>query len=156
MSSGREEQSSGRVSYVAPQTTNNPGSAFHDLWPRNRRWPSFHGSNGGPSTITRTARLHWQGGSANNKWPGKVLSFLIRPETSHHQETKCGDGWVALAKGNPPQAAWSQKPLVPMSLRLPSLAQRHWGPGMKKPRLFPQVQGPVGVPAVSDVVNRPK
>jgi len=23
-----------------PQTRNNPGPAFHDLWPRNRRWPS--------------------------------------------------------------------------------------------------------------------
>lgn len=103
--SGLEEQHGGRGVFCSPQTTNNPGPTFHDSLPRNRRWPSFHGSNGSPSAVTRRAQLHWQGGSieisANDKWPG---NSAVLPHRASNLATKRHNvgvaGWL-WQKGAP-------------------------------------------------------
>lgn len=113
VTSGLEEQHSGRASYVSSnQPKKWPSPALHDSWPRDRRWPmeatSFYRFNRSLSNVTGRAQHHWRKGSIGisaEKWPGKVLSFQPGLNLLSPPGDLTWGSWVAPAKWVPLQQA---------------------------------------------------
>lgn len=152
VTSGQEKQHSGRASHVFFNHLKKVAPPSIYPWPRDRRCVAgvLPVSPGKPSTMAKGNRWDWW---ANNKWPGKMLPFLLGLKLLSAKTPNMGAaGWhqqrgpttwdgdflpcretlglrVSPVRGIPLQQVLGLGHLfAPTGLKLCCLTQRPWGP----------------------------
>lgn len=97
---GTAQRYQGISSSSQPQKKATQAPQRNTGWPREA--PSFHGSSGCPSTVSRRAWYHWQGGlvgiSAKSGGQEELSPSSLGLKLLH-QETQHGNGWWHQQKG---------------------------------------------------------